>query len=56
MISAKLQPDTLLNKEAYLFWDGIFHDFICLTKAMGIYLLWQVALERQNTCNPENIQ
>lgn len=44
MISAKLQPDTLLNKEAYLFWDDIFHDFICLTKAMGIYLLWQEPL------------
>ncbi len=48
MISAKLPPDTLLNKETNMFWDGIFHAFTWLTAALGIYLLWRVVYERKS--------
>ncbi|WP_299700429.1 DUF2243 domain-containing protein [uncultured Pontibacter sp.] len=48
MISAKLPPDTLLNKETNMFWDGIFHAFTWLTTALGIYLLWRVVYERKS--------
>ena len=48
MISAKLPPDTLLNKETNMFWDGIFHSFTWLTTTLGIYLLWKVARERKS--------
>ena len=43
MVSAKLPPDTVINKEVNMFWDGIFHSFTWLTTALGIYLLWRVA-------------
>lgn len=47
MLSARLPPDTLLNKETNMFWDGIFHAFTWLTTALGIYLLWRLAYERK---------
>jgi uncharacterized membrane protein len=46
MISAKLPPDTVLNKEVNMFWDGIFHAFTWLTTAVGIYLLWRLVYNR----------
>ncbi|MDX5483189.1 MAG: DUF2243 domain-containing protein [Hymenobacteraceae bacterium] len=46
MISAKLPPVTLLNKEVNMFWDGIFHAFTWLTTALGILLLWRLIYKR----------
>jgi uncharacterized membrane protein len=46
MLSAKLPPDTLLNKEVNMFWDGIFHAFTWLTTATGIGLLWRLIYNR----------
>ncbi|EMR01548.1 putative membrane protein [Cesiribacter andamanensis AMV16] len=46
MLSAKLPPDTLLNKEVNMFWDGIFHAFTWLTTAVGIGLLWRLIYRR----------
>lgn len=46
MLSAKLPPDTVLNKEVNMFWDGIFHAFTWLTTAIGIYLLWKLVYKR----------
>lgn len=40
MISAKLPPNTLLNKSINMFWDGVFHAFTWLTTAFGIGMLW----------------
>ncbi|WP_018477606.1 DUF2243 domain-containing protein [Pontibacter roseus] len=48
MLSAKLPPDTVINKEVNMFWDGIFHAFTWLTTALGVYLLWRVAYERKS--------
>ncbi|MFN6945921.1 MAG: DUF2243 domain-containing protein [Cytophagaceae bacterium] len=42
MISAKLPPDTLLNKEVNMFWDGIFHLFTWSFTLAGIVLMWRV--------------
>ncbi|MES2208531.1 MAG: DUF2243 domain-containing protein [Pseudomonadota bacterium] len=46
MFSAKLPPDTLVNIEVNMFWDGIFHVFTWLMTAIGIFLLWQVGKKR----------
>lgn len=42
MLSAKLPPDTLINKSINMFWDGIFHSFVWLTTLTGIILLWRL--------------
>ncbi|WP_461490638.1 DUF2243 domain-containing protein [Pontibacter sp. HJ8] len=46
MLSARLPPDTVLNKEVNMFWDGIFLAFTWLTTAVGIYLLWHLDYNR----------
>lgn len=42
MISNKLPPNTLINKEINMFWDGIFHVFTWTITATGIALLWSL--------------
>lgn len=42
MLSGKLPPDNLLNKNVNMFWDGIFHLFTLAATAIGIYLLWKL--------------
>lgn len=41
MLSAKLPPNTLLNVEINMVWDGLFHAFTWVTTAFGIVLLWR---------------
>ncbi|MFT2011016.1 DUF2243 domain-containing protein [Pontibacter sp. 13R65] len=47
MLTAKIPPTTVLNKEVNMFWDGIFHAFTWLTTAAGILLLWRQFYNRQ---------
>lgn len=42
MVSAKVPPDTLVNKSVNMFWDGIFHAYALLTTLLGVYLLFNV--------------
>jgi uncharacterized membrane protein len=41
MISNRLPPDTVVNLEINMFWDGVFHGFTWLMTAFGIWLLWR---------------
>lgn len=43
MLSNRFFPDTLVNLELNMFWDGIFHVFTWTTTAVGISLLWRLA-------------
>ncbi len=43
MLSNKLFPDTLVNIEINMFWDGIFHAVTWIATACGLGLLWKVA-------------
>lgn len=43
MLSNRYFPDTVVNIEINMVWDGLFHAFTWLTTAYGIYLLWQAA-------------
>ena len=40
MLSNRYFPDTLLNVEINMFWDGIFHAVTWLTTVAGIWSLW----------------
>ncbi|WP_206609765.1 DUF2243 domain-containing protein [Paracnuella aquatica] len=42
MLSAKIPPDTLVNKSVNMFWDGIFHAFCLLVVLTGMVMLWRV--------------
>ena len=46
MLSAKMPPDTLINKSINMFWDGIFHSFVWLTTIIGIMMLWRLVKRR----------
>lgn len=41
MLSHKLFPDTLVNAEINMFWDGLFHAFTWTTTLIGLGLLWR---------------
>lgn len=43
MLSNRLFPDTLVNAEINMFWDGMFHAFTWIVTAIGIGMLWRVA-------------
>lgn len=43
MVSNRLFPDTLVNSEINMFWDGLFHAFTWTSTAIGLGLLWKVA-------------
>ncbi|WP_204743337.1 DUF2243 domain-containing protein [Pseudocnuella soli] len=43
MLSAKIPPDTLVNKSVNMFWDGIFHAFCLLVVLTGMVMLWRVS-------------
>lgn len=43
MLSNRLFPDTVVNAEINMFWDGLFHAFTWIVTAWGIALLWKVA-------------
>jgi uncharacterized membrane protein len=41
MFSNKLFPDSLINLQINMFWDGIFHAMVLITILAGICLLWK---------------
>jgi uncharacterized membrane protein len=41
MLSNVLFPNTLVNVEINMFWDGIFHAFTWIMTLLGIVLLWK---------------
>src|SRR5687768_15481226 len=41
MLSARRPPDSVVNLEINMFWDGLFHAFTWLTTAVGIALLFR---------------
>lgn len=41
MLSAVRPPDTLVNVEINMFWDGLFHAFTWTMTAIGLGLLWR---------------
>ena len=43
MVSNILTPDTLVNENINMFWDGIFHAFTWMMTLAGIVLLWKAA-------------
>ena len=47
MLSNKYFPDTLVNEQINMFWDGIFHAFTWVVTAIGIRKLWKVAQSRE---------
>lgn len=46
MLSAVLPPNTLVNVEANMAWDGLFHAFTWLMTALGLLLLWRAGARR----------
>src|SRR4028118_2311462 len=47
MLSAKIPPDTVVNKNVNMFWDGVFHAFNWLTTLTGVIMLWRL-VNREN--------
>jgi uncharacterized membrane protein len=43
MLSNQYFPDSVVNLEINMFWDGIFHAFTWIVTALGIALLWNAA-------------
>jgi Predicted membrane protein len=41
MLSAKYPPDTLVNVEINMVWDGLFHAFTWLMTVIGLAMLWR---------------
>lgn len=42
MVSSRFFPDTLINEQINMFWDGLFHAVNWLWTVVGIALLWVV--------------
>jgi uncharacterized membrane protein len=47
MLSARYPPDSIVNFEVNMFWDGVFHALTWTATALGICMLWK-ALKRQD--------
>ena len=43
MLSAKRPPDTVVNIQVNMVWDGLFHAFTWATTAFGLMLLFRAA-------------
>jgi uncharacterized membrane protein len=41
MMSAKYPPDSVVNLEINMFWDGLFHALTWTMTALGIVMLWK---------------
>lgn len=41
MVSAKRPPDTLVNAEINMVWDGLFHAVTWTVTTVGIWMLWR---------------
>ena len=44
MLSAKRPPNTVVNIEINMFWDGLFHAFCWLSVAAGLAIAWNAVL------------
>ncbi|HEX6983825.1 MAG TPA: DUF2243 domain-containing protein [Planctomycetaceae bacterium] len=44
MLSAVRPPNTVVNLEINMFWDGLFHAMTWCTTALGLALLWRAGL------------
>ncbi len=44
MLSAERPPNTVVNVEVNMFWDGLFHAFCWLSVAAGLITLWNAVL------------
>ncbi len=51
MLSAKLTPDTAVNKAVNMFWDGVFHFFTLLVTIIGVVRLWRAGQRAGNAKN-----
>jgi uncharacterized membrane protein len=41
MLSNRLPPNTVVNLEINMFWDGLFHALTWTATAVGIWMLWK---------------
>lgn len=51
MLSNRLFPDTVVNTDINMFWDGIFHAFTWICTVVGLWRLWRVAQRRASPLN-----
>ena len=47
MLSGKIFPDTLVNAEINMFWDGVFHVACYALICVGLALLWRTVMQRR---------
>jgi uncharacterized membrane protein len=47
MLSAVRPPNTLVNAEINMFWDGLFHALTWTLTAAGLALLWRAVMRRR---------
>ncbi len=47
MLSGKIFPDTLVNAEINMFWDGVFHVACYAMVCVGLALLWRTVMQRR---------
>src|SRR5262245_36782761 len=47
MLSNVYFPNTIVNIEINMFWDGLFHVFTWIMTCIGLLLLWQ-AIKKEN--------
>lgn len=47
MLSNRYFPDTLVNEQINMFWDGIFHAFTWTATALGLAFFYRVAEARR---------
>ena len=46
MLSANLPPNTLVNAEINMVWDGLFHALTWVMTALGLAVLWRAGKQR----------
>jgi uncharacterized membrane protein len=46
MLSSDHPPNSVVNIEVNMFWDGLFHAFTWLVTAVGIAVLWRAGQRR----------
>jgi uncharacterized membrane protein len=47
MLSNRIIPDSLVNEQINMFWDGLFHAFTWTMTALGLILLWRAVKRRE---------
>lgn len=47
MLSAKYPPNTLVNAEINMVWDGLFHAFTWVVTAIGLSMLWKAGQKKE---------